>query len=89
MSAEQYVFSVIANWASWNDMKVHDEVVTIDGYGETYELDVQYNDDLMLKLTPRKKRAVLRNGERKIGKARFAEYLGEPCVIIQPEIQDR
>jgi len=82
--------SVIAAWASENDMKVMGKELSLPTCDRVYELDVQYNSDLSvaLKLLGSGHPGFL-NGEREIGRVNYDRVAQVTRVVFYPKIRDR
>ena len=91
VSGMEHVKSVINSWASYHAMKVGNKAVCLPECLEAYELDVQYNDDLQLRM--KKERGTrggtgLYDGQKKIGNVVYCSG-DNPYIIIFPVIEDR
>lgn len=85
-----YLKSVIESWANENTMELVGEEIVLPTCGRVYELDVRYNEDLVvaMKLLGSGRPNFL-NGKRVIGGVTYDNALGEARVVVWPIIRDR
>lgn len=94
VDAQGYIESVIARWASMNEMKMSGDVQELPERGKVYRLYTEYNPDLSLKMGTFCHRGTkLLNGKRVIGKVKFDSVMAGRTnvahVVIYPVIPDR
>lgn len=73
----------IARWASMHTMKISDKEVSLATCGQAYELDVQYNDELVVET--KKGTEYLLDGEQVIGRVSYDLLLTETCVVVHSD----
>ena len=90
VSAGAHLKSVIENWANENTMKLVGEDVALPTCGRVYELDVQHNADLVVKMKLLGSgRMYFMNGERTIGTVKYDRGMDNVKTVIYPMIRDR
>lgn len=90
VSAGCYPRSVIEAWANENTMKLIGEDVDLPTCRRVYELDVQYNEDLVVQMRLLGSgRPNFLNGTKVIGNVCYDNAMGETRMVIYPAIRDR
>ncbi len=90
VAAGENLKSVLEAWANENTMKLKGEDVALETCKRAYELDVQCNEDLAVRM-----RLLgvgyqdFMNGKKAIGRVKYDFVEGMQCTVVYPEIRDR
>lgn len=90
VAAGENLKSVLEAWANENTMKLKGEDVRLETCKRAYELDVQFNEDLAVRM-----RLLgvgyqsFMNGEKSIGRVQYDFFEDVRCTVVYPEIKDR
>ncbi len=90
VAAGENLKSVLEAWASENTMKLKGEDVALETCKRAYELDVQHNEDLVVRM-----RLLgvgyqsFMNGGKSIGRVQYDFFEDVQCTVVYPEIKDR